>query len=150
MIKNMVSFAIKTMFTVVLGLNVIQNMFTPISGTIGGNAAKNISGVISGIPGAGNGVTELLYGTGQVLRNSIGGAGVIALSVLLLVPIIKIVIFIFTYQLTNAIIQPISDKRITGCVGCISDAAVLILRSVFTVSVLFVITIALVCLSGKG
>lgn len=150
LIKNMVSFAIKTMFTVVLGLNVIQNMFTPISGTIGGNAAKNIIGVISGIPGAGNGVTELLYGTGQVLRNSIGGAGVIVLSVLLLVPIIKIVIFIFTYQLTNAIIQPISDKRITGCVGCISDAAVLILRSVFTVSVLFVITIALVCLSGKG
>lgn len=148
LIKSAVAFAIKGMITIVLGLNVIQKMFSPVTGTIGGNAAKNIVGVISGIPGNGNGITELLYGTGQVMKSSIGGAGLIVLCILMMIPIIKIIVFIFTYQLTNAIIQPVSDKRITGCVSCISEGAVLMLRTVFATSVMFVITITIICMSG--
>lgn len=146
LIKSVVAFAVKGMLTVVLGLNVIQKMFSPVNATFGGNAAKNIISAISGIPGSGNGVAELLYGTGKVLKSSIGGAGLIVLCVLIMIPIVKILVFIFTYQLTNAVIQPVSDKRITGCVSCISEGAVLVLRTVFVTSVMFVVTITIVCM----
>lgn len=147
LIKSAVGFAIKGMFTIVLGLNVIQKMFAPVNGTLGANAAKNIIGVISGIPGNGNGITELLYGTGKVLKSSIGTAGLVVLCVLIMIPIVKIVVFIFTYQLTGAVIQPVSDKRIIGCIGSISEGAVLILRMIFATSVMFVVTITIVCLN---
>lgn len=147
LIKSAVTFAIKGMFTIVLGLNVIQKMFAPVNGTLGANAAKNIIGAISGIPGSGNSVSELLYGTGKVLKSSIGGAGLIVLCVLIMIPIVKIVVFIFTYQLTGAVIQPVSDKRIIECVSCVSNGAVLILRTVFATSVMFVVTITIVCLN---
>lgn len=147
LIKSVVGFLVKSMVTLVMGLNIIQKMFSPLSGGIGGNAARNMVNTISGISITGNGIAELLYGTGKIIKNSIGGAGVVIMCVILAVPLIKMIIFILTYQLTNAIIQPVSDSRITKCISCISEAAIMMLRTVFAVVLMFVITITIICIS---
>lgn len=144
LIKNSVSFVIKMMYTVVMGINIIQKMFQPLSGNIRGSALKNTVNAISGM--SDNSIAELIYGTGKILRSSIGGAGIIVLVAIAIIPIIKIIVFIFTYQMSNAIIQPISDKRINECITIVSNGAVLMLRTVFAELVLMAVTIAIVCL----
>lgn len=148
LIKNGTSFAIKGMLTIVMGLNVIRQMFTPVNSGIGINASKNILGLISGVSGMGNNLSELIYGTGNILKNSIGAAGLIVLSIVILIPIIKMVVYIFMYQITNILLQPISDKRIVDCVEGITKGGILLLRIVFAVSIMFVITIAIVCINN--
>lgn len=148
MIKNGVTFAIKGMLTVVTGLNVIRQMFTPVNSGIGINASKNVLGLMSGAGKMGSSLTELVYGTGNILKNSIGGVGLIVLSIIILIPIVKMVIYIFMYQITNVLVQPVSDKRIIACLDGVTKGAVLLLRIVFSVSLMFVITIAIVCINN--
>lgn len=148
LIKSGVSFAIKGMLTVVTGLNVIRQMFTPLNSKVGINASKNVLGVMSGVSKMGSNLTELVYGTGNILKNYIGGVGLIVLSIIILIPIVKVVIYIFMYQVTNVMLQPVSDKRIVECMEGITQGAILLLRIVFSVSLMFMITIAIVCLNN--
>lgn len=148
LIKTVVSFLIKSSITLVLGINVVQAMLVPVSGSIRNNAAKSIVGVMTGSLSSAANITGLIYGTGSLIRNSIGAAGLIVLISIIIIPIIKIIVFVFTYQLTNAFIQPISDKRIVNSIQGVSNGAVLILRTVFMCILMFVITIAIVCVTN--
>lgn len=148
LIQSGTSFAIKAMLTVVMGLNVIRQMFAPVNSGIGIQASKNVLGLISGVSGMGNSLTELVYGAGNILKNSIGAAGLIVLSIIILIPIVKMVVYIFMYQVTNVLLQPVSDKRIVDCMEGVTKGAILLLRIVFAVSLMFVITIAIVCLNN--
>lgn len=148
LIKNATSFIIKGMITVVMGINVIRQMFLPINSAMGGITAKNVLSLASGMGGSANNIAQLVYGTGNLLKNAIGGAGLIVLSIIVLVPLIKIAVFIFSYQFTNAIIQPISDKKIVNCLDGITSGVILMLRMVFAVSLMFVITIAIICINN--
>lgn len=146
LIKNITSFSLKTMLSVVMAINVIRQMFSTINNNVGNAAATNVLGLISGMGNSSGNITKLVYGTGNILKNAIGGAGMILLSLIVLVPIIKIVVFVFSYQLTSAFLQPVSDERIVNCIDGISDGAVLMLRIVFSVSLMFIITVTIVCL----
>jgi stage III sporulation protein AE len=148
LIKAATIFAIKGMLTIVTGLNVIRQMFVPINNGIGITTSKNVLGIISGVSGMGNSLAELVYGTGNILKNSIGAAGLVILSVIILIPIVKIIIYIFMYQITNVLLQPVSDKRIVDCMEGVTTGAILLLRIVFSVSLMFVITMAIVCLNN--
>lgn len=148
LIKSGVSFSIKGMLTVVTGLNVIRQMFTPINSKVGINASRNVMGLMSGVNKMGSSLTELVYGTGNILKNYLGGAGLIVLSIIILIPIAKMVIYIFMYQITNVLLQPVSDKRITECMEGVTKGSILLLRIVFSVSLMFVVTIAIVCLNN--
>lgn len=147
LIKKGVDFGVKGLMTIVLGLNVIQKMFSPVSGGIARTAAKSMLNTASGISVAGNGVAELLYGTGKIMKSTIGGAGVVAICVIMAVPLIKMIILILSYYLTNAVIQPVSDERIVKCLACVAEGASMTLKTVFSVMVMFVITITIICIS---
>ena len=41
-------------------------------------------------------------------------------------------------------IQPVSDERVTGCVEAVGEGCQILLQIVFTVGVLFLLTIAIV------
>ncbi len=53
-------------------------------------------------------------------------------------------------ELAAAIIQPVSDKRMVGCVAGVGDGIKLLFRVVFTVAVLFMLTIVVVAVSVGG
>ena len=48
------------------------------------------------------------------------------------------------YKLAAAVVQPISDERIVGCIDIVGEGMQLLLRTVFTTGLLFLITIILV------
>ena len=146
LLQSAVRFLIKSLLALVLGINVIHKMFSPVLGGIGANVAKRFVNSITGVSVGGLGVAELLYGTGILLRNAIGSAGVVVLGLLLAVPLVKMMTFIAAYHLTSALTQPVADERITRCLGHVAQGASMLLSSTFTVMVLFVITITVICI----
>ena len=61
-----------------------------------------------------------------------------------LMPIIQTALLTFLYKLVAAMIQPISDSRITGCISSVSEGYELLLQIIITTMILFLITIAVV------
>ena len=51
------------------------------------------------------------------------------------------------YKLAAALVQPVSDKRITACISGVSEGYELMVRVIFTVGLLFLLTIAVVAAS---
>ena len=62
-------------------------------------------------------------------------------------PVLKLIIYVFIYKFGEAIVQPITDKRILNCLGACSEAVNLLLQLVFVVAILFMLTIAIVSAS---
>ncbi len=114
LIKKAVNFSIKSMFTIVTSINVIQGMLLPVTGTVRNNAAKSVLGIMSG--GISNNITNLVYGSASLVKSGIGTAGMIVVCVIMIVPIVKVLLFIFGYNIINVILQPVTDKRIINSI----------------------------------
>ena len=71
----------------------------------------------------------------------VGIVGVIILLALLLTPIIKILIFLFMYNITSVLIQPFAETRIVKSLEEVSEGVKIVLALVLTVNIMFIIGI---------
>lgn len=100
---------------------------------------------VEAIPGIGNtfgSMTDVVLGTTVLIKNGIGMAGAVILLAGCLVPVVQMAVLTFFYKLAAALVQPVSDKRITGCISSVSSGYELLLKVLCTVLVLFLLTIA--------
>lgn len=147
LIEMIVQWILKSLLAIVIGLNAIQGLIIPMAEHVKNSAIIKSTAVIPGIGNAINAVSETLLGASVVVKNAIGVGGLIVIIVICTIPIIKLAFFVIVYKFGAAVVQPISDKRILGCIGAASGAAKLLLNTVFIAVLLFVISIALVAAS---
>ncbi|MGN2369445.1 stage III sporulation protein AE [Clostridium cagae] len=89
-----------------------------------------------------------IAGYSLIIKNAISSVGLLIIILILLYPIIKLVLMTVIYKLAAALIEPISDSRITNSVAAAGDSMTLIISCVLSVSLMFFILIALVASSG--
>lgn len=147
LLQKVVVWTLKTVLACVVGLNVIQGMLAPVLDSLQRSVITKTAQAIPGIGNAIGGVTDVVLGTAVLIKNGIGMAGVIVCVALCAVPLLQVVIMTLLYKLAAAVIQPVSDKRIVGCIGTVSEGGELLMRLIFTVGVLFLLTIAVVTAS---
>ncbi|NLZ80885.1 MAG: sporulation protein, partial [Clostridiales bacterium] len=75
----------------------------------------------------------------------IGTAAFIVIAILAAIPILELCVYVLLYQGTAAILQPVSDSRMTDSLSGICEGTKLLLRCVITAAILFMITIAIIC-----
>ncbi len=150
LLETLITWTMKTVLAAVIGINVIQGILGPAIDSLKRNVVTKSAESIPLIGDAIGGVTEVVLGTAVVIKNGIGIAGAIVCIIISLVPIIQIALITLLYKLVSAIIQPISDKRVVGCVSSVADGANMLLRVVFTTGVLFLLTIAIVAATAGG
>lgn len=141
---TVVSWTLKTMLVGIIGMNLIQGMISPVLDQV---KRSGIQKGLEAIPGIGNtigGVTEIVLSAVTLIRNGIGVAGAVVCVVICLVPLVQIAVMVLLYKLTSALLEPVSDERITACIAGAGDAAVLLLKTVYSSAVLFLITIVIV------
>lgn len=106
------------------------------------------------IPGIGNtvnGVSELLLGSGIMIRNCVGAAGLIVLIILVAVPMVQAGCMVLFYKIVAAVVEPVADKRIAGCLKGMAQGGMLYLKLMGYCVILIFLTIALtVASSGFG
>ena len=150
-VETVISWTIKTIPTVALAINLIASIVLP---TVDYTKAKGYRKIFSLIPGIGQGVdsfVEIMAGSGSLIKNAIGGAALVCIIVLVAVPVIKLLVFCFMYKITAAVVQPVSDKRVTSSVEVIAKGAGMLYKAILACALLFFLTIAIVCLgTGRG
>lgn len=143
LIHDVVKFVMKTMFGVMMGINVIQGMVLPLTSQLENSAIVKLTSAIPGVGSTISSVTSTVLCAGTLVKNSVGVAGVIVVVLYCGVPLLRLVISRFLFQMTNALIQPISDKRVTACIGAVVEALKLLTYAVFVGCMMFVVSIAL-------
>ncbi len=139
-----VSWLLKTLLACIVGLNVIQGLISPAIDTVKRSAVTKSAEAIPGVGDIIGGVAEVALGTAVLVKNGIGMAGAMICIALCMVPLVQVAGIVLLYKLAAAVIQPVSDKRIVGCVETVGEGCRLLLHVVFTTSLLFLLTIVVV------
>lgn len=88
-------------------------------------------------------------GYSLIIKNAVSSIGLIIIVLMMLYPIIKLILISFVYKLTAAIIEPISDKRITSSIASAGDSLILLMSCVLSVSLMFFVLLAIMASAGK-
>lgn len=147
LLENGVLLAQKAMLAFVLGLNLIRGMVAPALDQVRRNAAVKTIGVLPGIGSAVNSVSELLLGTGILIKNSVGAAAVVVLVLLCAKPLLEIGVLALLYRVLAAVAEPVTDARVAGVLGALARAGMLYAKIVLTAILLLFLSIALVCMA---
>lgn len=143
LIGDVVRFLMKTMLGVMMGINVVQGLIVPITSRLETSALVKMSGAIPGVGNTISSVASTVLCAGTLVKNAVGVVGVVVVVLYCGIPLLRLVVHKFLFQLTNAIIQPVSDKRVVGCLSAVTESLQMLLYAVFVGSMMFVISIAL-------
>lgn len=139
-----IRWTLKTALACVIGVNLIQGMISPAIDTVRRSAVTKGAEAIPGVGDLIGGMTEVAIGTAVLVKNGIGMAGALICIALCIIPLVQMAGVVVLYKLTAVMIQPVSDDRIVGCVEAVAEGCALLLQMVFTVGLLFLLTIAIV------
>ena len=150
LMETLVSWTLKTLLALVIGLNTIQGLLAPAVDSVKRSVLTRGVEAIPGVGDAIGGTAEVILGTAVVVKNGIGIAGVIICFALCVVPLVQAAVMVLMYKLAAAVLQPVSDKRLVGCIGGMADACQLLMRLIFTAGMLFLLTVAIVAATTNG
>ena len=148
--KTLLEWGLNACTAVVIGMQVIQNMISPAVDTLKRDMLGKAAAALPGIGNAIDGVTEVALGTAVLIRNALGVLGISILLLLGLAPLLRLGLSTLLYKLLAAVVQPVSDRRITGCLQAVGDGCRLLLRTLFTAELMLFITIAVLTVSFGG
>jgi stage III sporulation protein AE len=94
-----------------------------------------------------NVVTELVLTSAVLVRNSIGVAALLALTLAGLSPVIHYGMLSFAYRFLAAVAQPVSDKRMVGCLSTMGEGCAMLLRILLTMELLCILTLVILMVS---
>ncbi|MDE6938917.1 MAG: stage III sporulation protein AE, partial [Lachnospiraceae bacterium] len=144
LIEMAVSWILKTLLACIVGLNVIQGLISPAIDTV---KRSVVTRGVEAIPGVGDlvgGAAEVALGTAVLVKNGIGMTGAVICIAICIVPLAQAAGIVLLYKIAAAVIQPVSDKRIVGCIETVGEGCRLLLNVIFTMSLLFLLTIVVV------
>lgn len=147
LIRKLVEWILRTLLACVIGINVVQGLLAPAIDTLKRSALTRTAEALPWVGNALGGAAELMLGTAVLIKNGIGMAGAVIAVLFCAVPLIQMAVMALMYKLAAALVQPVSDKRITACISGVSEGYELMMRVIFTVGLLFLLTIAVVAAS---
>lgn len=139
----LVEWSLKAILAAVMGFHMIQGLISPAADTVRNTTVSQGLEMVPGVGDISSSVTDVLLGSSMLIKNGIGAAALAALLMLCLLPLSKLAVIMAAYYVLAAVLQPISDERITDCLSGMGNGVRLLLKTVFTMLVLFLLTIAL-------
>lgn len=144
LLKMLIEWSLKTMLGVLVGMQVIQGLVAPVMDTLKRSVIGKTAGAIPGVGNAINSVTEIILTSAVLIRNSLGVVFLVAFLMWGLTPILRYGVSGVLYKLLAAAAQPVSDKRIVGCINTIGEGCLLLMKILFTSEVLCMLTVIVI------
>ena len=147
LLEGGIGLAQKLLVTFILGLNLIQGMVAPAVDQLKKTATVRTIGVIPGLGGAMNAVSEMLFGAGLLIKNCVGATVIVVLILLCAKPLLEISVLALIYRVLAALAQPVTDKRISGVLDALARAGMLYVKLAVTALLMLFLTVAVVCVA---
>ena len=148
--KSSCTWVIGVVFTVYVAILAIQGMTAASIDGISIRTAKYAIDKL--VPVAGkmfSDTVDTFLGCSLILKNAIGVAALLISLVSIGTPVIQILVNVFMFRVMAAIIEPITDKRLSDCLYELSNVLVLLLIIVLAVGLMLFITIGLLMAAGN-
>ena len=148
LLENMVSWALKILTSIVLGLNIIKNAIAPVTDTFARQTLRKSLAFVPGIGSTLSAASDLFLAASEVIRSGIGAAALVVLVLLVAVPLSKVGIMTFFYRVLAAFVEPVADKRISNAILVAAKGGGMLFRILTNCAILIFITVAMTTLIG--
>lgn len=145
LIKKMIKLSVKGMLMFFLGLNGIKSLILPLSDSLKMSVLFKAVSMIPGIGNSAQTVSKTIAGSAVLVKNSIGVAAVIVMFVIIGIPLLKLVVMAFLYQILGALLEPVADSRIVKAVLVLSGSLENMIYMIAVTVVLMCLTMAVIC-----
>lgn len=143
--RGFVLWFLKVFLGIVMGMNIIKGMILPGMDEAGKSTAMKLVSLIPGAEGL-NSAGSIFLSAAKVIKNAMGGAAIVILLLVILVPLVQMLLFVGAYKLTSALLQPFADKRISGCVDVTAEGVILLNKVLITQFVMLSLSLAVICI----
>ncbi|MGN0355935.1 MAG: stage III sporulation protein AE [Muricoprocola sp.] len=150
LMKWILNWAMKTLLAIVIGIQAIQSMLLPAIDSLKNTVWMKGTGAIPVLGNTLSAVTETVLGTVVLLKNALGVGALLVILLICLTPVIRLFLCVILYKAISAVVQPISDVRFTESISKTGEGIELLLKSVSFTAVMFMITLAMVTVSGRN
>lgn len=138
------------MLTIFFGVMSVQGIMASSSDGVVMRTARYASDRF--VPIVGGFLSEALdtvMGCSLLIKNAVGLVGLVILLMIILTPIIKVLSLIIVYKIATAVIEPISESKIVDCLNGISSSLVLLLATIISASLLFIMAVTIIVGAGN-
>lgn len=137
-------------FTIFTGFITIQGLS---AGAVDGLSIKTAKYTIkSYVPLVGSYISDglfLILASSNLIKNAVGGAGLLLLLATILSPLIQLIIFILALKLMAGVIEPMGDIRVAGFVSSLSKTMSMLVVMIICVSFMYFLLAGLMMCSAN-
>lgn len=145
LLATLIRWSNRTLVGLILGINVIQTMLLPAIDRAKSTAAYRLISAVPGVGSAMNTAAGAVIGSGVLIRNVLGMGSLIIILVICAMPVVRVCMVLLSYRVVQAVIQPVSDKRLLEGIESITQGAGMLLQILFSCVLMFILSLAVVC-----
>lgn len=147
LLKKVLSMLQKSALLVVSGAGVMKKILHGATDGMNLTVWQKTFGAMPAVGDLSEAVTSILLGSSVLIKNGLGFTIFVLVIFLVITPLMKMFMIALLLQLISAMIGIFGDKRFSVCVERISVAGFMLLKSCVCCISVFLIVIALVCVS---
>jgi len=150
MIKKIIGWGLKGVVSLVMGFQFLQSLITPYLDKYSTSITKQTIEVIPGIGDLASSGIEIGVGAALVVKNTLGVAAMLVLTAAVLVPMIELGCYLGVLSIVNALLQSVIQVTVQRILEVAADAIKLLIKVLFCVLLLFMLSIALLAVGAGG
>lgn len=141
----LIRWSIRTVVGVILGINILQTMLLPAIDRAKGTAAYKLISALPGVGAAMNTALGAVIGSGVLIRNVLGMGSLIVILLICVVPVVRVCMVFLSYKVVQAVIQPVTDKRLLDGMESMTQGVGMLLQVLIGCVLMFILSLAVVC-----
>ncbi|WP_425061163.1 Stage III sporulation protein AE [Sporomusa carbonis] len=92
---------------------------------------------------------ELVMGASLLLKNAVGIFGVVTISLLCALPLVKLISLVTVIKIAGALIQPMGDEKMAKCLDSMGNNLLLVFGALLTVALMFFLVVTIIIGAGS-
>lgn len=149
LLKQICVVLIGLMLTIFIGVITIQGLAASATDGVTIRTAKFAVGLIPIVGGFISDAADAIFGCSLVLKNAIGGLGLFILTLMVMMPLLKILSLILIYKLASALIEPMMDNDLPDCLNDLSNSLMMVFGTVLSVAIMFFMAVTIMIGAGN-
>jgi len=150
LLKQIVFIALSVILTVlVIAVSLHGSLGAVIDGSTSKAAKFAISTFIPIIGKTLADATDTVIGYTLFIKNAAGAAAIIGILIICIVPMLKIIALALLYKAAGALLEPVSESRITNCIDDVAGSMLQIFALAAAVAFMFLISVTALISAGN-
>lgn len=150
LLRTVANWTLGVSFTIFIGVMLVQGMgAAAVDGVTIRTAKYAIDNFVPVVGGMFADTVDALVGSSLLVKNAVGMTGLLALTVYILTPLVKLMATVLVYRLCAAVLEPVADGRLVACISDFSNVLVIVFITLLCIGAMFFLVVAQLLVVGN-